>query len=59
MKGLSARKSKDLLEHILADYHFLEDYEVLESQVADKNNFVACIRNTQQKVRFRKLKYDD
>ena len=59
MKGLSGRKSKDLLEHILVDYHFLEDYEVLESQTANKNNFVACIRNTQQKVRFRKLKYDE
>jgi len=29
MKGLSARKSADLLEHLLIDYHFLEDYEIL------------------------------
>lgn len=59
MKGLSARKSKDLLEHILVDYHFLEDYEVFESQSTNKNNFVACIKNTQQQVRFRKQKYEE
>ena len=54
MAGASAREMRD---YMLSDYQFLEDYEVIESNACNKDSFVACIKNTDQKVRFIKRRY--
>ena len=54
---MTARKDKELVEYLLSDYQFLEDYQVVDSDKANKYSFVACIKDTDQKVRFIKRKY--
>ena len=54
MHQLSGRKSKEVLNFILSDYDFLQDYEIVATDRPSNSTFVATIKNTQQKVRFNK-----
>ena len=54
---MTAKRDKELVEYLLSDYQFLEDYEVVDADKANKYSFVACIKNTDQKVRFIKRKF--
>lgn len=36
MKKINAKKSKDIVDYILSDYQFLEDYEVIDANKTNK-----------------------
>lgn len=59
MNSLSGRKSKELVDYLLRDYQFLDDYQIVDSEKANNYSFVARIKNTEQKVRFIKRKYSE
>lgn len=50
---------QDIAEYMLRDYAFLEDYEVLDAEGAEKTSFLAFIKDTEQKVRFVKRKFSE
>lgn len=47
---------REMVEYILTDYEFLEDYEIIDTG-SSKSTFLAQIKNSTQKVRFLKRKF--
>lgn len=55
MRGAS-KLEREMVEYILTDYEFLEDYEIIDNGNS-KSTFLAQIKNSTQKVRFIKRKF--
>jgi ribosomal protein S8 len=52
----ATKLEREMVEYVLTDYEFLEDYEIIENGNS-KSTFLAQIKNSTQKVRFVKRKF--
>lgn len=59
MIKLGSKIHTEIMEYTLSDYEFLEDYEIIDSNPADKYTFSAQIKNSTQKVRFIKKSFSE